>query len=242
MDKKVCYITFRNAAMPQPFLYDLDDEIKENSFVVAEGDRGVNIAKVIQIVNSKDVHPKLIEKIKKIIRIATKNDFEQYERNKEDAKEAFKICLQKIKSHNLQMKLIKAEYMLDRKKLVFYFTADGRVDFRELVKDLAKEFKVRIEMRQIGVRDESKIIGCLGNCGRESCCSKFLYNFQPISVKTAKEQNLVLNPSKISGVCGRLMCCLLFEYELYQEKIEASSLNLTELEHVSEDELKKLEG
>ncbi len=243
MDKeKICYVTFRKADIPKPFLYKLEDEIEVNDLVVAESDRGVNIAKVIKIVNKKDVHPDLVKYIKSVIRKATKEDKKQYKENLKQAVNAKATCLEKINKHKLQMKLIKAEYMLDRKKLVFYFTADGRVDFRELVKDLAKEFKVRIEMRQIGVRDESKMIGCIGNCGMISCCSRFLYTFQPISVKTAKDQNIVLNPSKISGVCGRLMCCLSFEHELYLEKIEESKLNLSEFEEeISEDELRKLE-
>jgi cell fate regulator YaaT (PSP1 superfamily) len=243
LDKKICYLTFLKAAPPQPFLWEKEEEIKENEYVVAEGDRGVNLAKVLKIVNVKDVHPELPKKIKKIIRKATEDDIGKFEKNKIDAEEAYKKCLQIIEKHKLNMKLVKAEYMLDRKKLVFYFTADGRVDFRELVKDLAKEFRVRIEMRQIGVRDETKIIGCIGNCGLESCCSRFLYDFQPISIKIAKEQNLVMNPSKISGVCGRLMCCLLYEYQLYVEKLEESKISLSEFEEqVNEDELKKLEG
>ncbi len=241
-NEKICYLTFRPADTPKPFLYTLDKEININDLVVAESDRGVNIAKVVKILNKQEVHPNLSKNIKKIIRKATEEDKKQYWNNIKDAIKAKEICLKKIEKHKLEMKLIKADYMLDRKKLVFYFTADGRVDFRELVKDLAKEFKVRIEMRQIGVRDESKMIGCIGNCGREACCAKFLYSFQPISVKTAKDQNIVLNPSKISGVCGRLMCCLAFEHELYLEKIEESKVDLSKFEEtVNEDELKKLE-
>jgi len=241
-NEKICYITFRRADTPKPFLYNLEEEIHANDLVVAEGDRGVNIAKVIKVVNKDNVHPDISKNIKTIIRKATEEDKKQYQQNKKDAIRAKAICLEKIAKHKLLMKLIKAEYMLDKKKLVFYFTADGRIDFRELVKDLAKEFKVRIEMRQIGVRDESKMIGCIGNCGMEACCARFLYSFQPISVKTAKDQNIVLNPSKISGVCGRLMCCLAFEHELYLEKIEESKVDLSKFEEeVSEDELKKLE-
>ncbi len=242
MNKKICYLIFLRAGSPKPFIYDLPEEPKENDLVVAEGDRGVNIATVTKIVPFDAVHPELPNKINTVIRKATQEDISQFKRNNEDSKDAVKICLEKVAAHNLNMKLVKAEYMLDRKKLVFYFTADGRVDFRELVKDLAKEFKVRIEMRQIGVRDESKMLGCIGNCGREACCTTFLYNFQPISVKTAKDQNIVLNPSKISGVCGRLMCCLAFEHELYLKKIEQATLDLSEFEEkISEDELKKLE-
>ncbi len=243
MDKeKICYITFRRADIPKPFLYNLDEDINVNDLVVAEGDRGVTIAKVIKIVNKDDIHPGILKNIKTIIRKATEEDKRQYRENKKEAIKAKEICFEKVIKHKLQMKLIKAEYMLDKKKLVFYFTADGRVDFRELVKDLAKEFKVRIEMRQIGVRDESKMVGCIGNCGMEACCARFLYTFQPISVKTAKDQNIVLNPSKISGVCGRLMCCLAFEHELYLEKIEESKVDLSKFEEeINEEELKKLE-
>ena len=243
MNKKICYLIFLRAGAPKPFIYNLDEEIKEKDLVIAEGDRGVNLARVVRIEPVESVSPELLKKLKPVQRKATQKDVNQYNRNREDAKDAAKICLEKVKKHNLDMKLVLAEYMNDRKKLVFYFTSDGRVDFRELVKDLAKEFKVRIEMRQIGVRDESKMLGCLGNCGREACCTKFLYNFQPISVKTAKDQNLVLNPGKISGVCGRLMCCLGFEHELYLKKIEQAKIDLSEFEeNISEDELKKLEG
>ncbi len=243
MNKKICYLIFLRAGLPKPFLYELEEEILERDLVVAEGDRGVNLARVIKIEPVESFNEEALKKLKPVLRKATAKDVEQYGRNRRDAKEAAKICLEKVQNHNLDMKLVMAEYMLDRKKLVFYFTSDGRVDFRELVKDLAKEFKVRIEMRQIGVRDESKMLGCLGNCGREACCTKFLYNFQPISVKTAKDQNLVLNPGKISGVCGRLMCCLAFEHELYLKKLEQATIDLSEFEEkISEDELKKLEG
>ena len=243
MNKQICYLIFLKAAPPQPFLWESEEEINENEHVVAEGDRGVNIAKVVKVVSPEHVHPDLQKKLKKIIRKATEEDFEIFRKNSEAAKEAFKKCLKKIENHKLDMKLVRAEYMLDKKKLVFYYTADGRVDFRELVKDLAKEFRLRIEMRQIGVRDESKMIGCIGNCGMEACCARFLYNFQPISIKIAKDQNLVLNPSKISGVCGRLMCCLEYEHQLYVDRLEESKINLAEFEEeVSEDELKKLEG
>jgi cell fate regulator YaaT (PSP1 superfamily) len=153
---------------------------------------------------------------KKIIRLATENDLKQIEENRTKAKEAFNTCLKKIEEHKLDMKLIKAEYSFDRTKIIFYFTASGRVDFRNLVKDLAKIFKVRIELRQIGVRDEARLFGGFGSCGRELCCAKFLKDFEPVTIKMAKEEGLPLNPPKISGLCGRLMCCLYFEYESYK--------------------------
>ena len=238
---KICYLTFLKAGSPKPFIWDLEEEIKEGELVVAEGDRGINIAKVVKIVDENEVHPDLKENINKIIRKATEEDIDNYKKNQEDAKEAFKVCLKKIEKHKLPMKLVNAEFMLDRDKVVFYFTADGRIDFRELVKDLARHFKIRIEMRQIGVRDEAKMIGCIGNCGRTACCTTFLYNFQPISLKIAREQNVVLNPAKISGPCGRLLCCLAYEHELYLEEIEKKDTQLFDYEEVSEEELKKLE-
>ena len=159
----------------------------------------------------------MIQPLKPVIRMATAADEETERRNKEKEKDAFGICLEKIKKHNLQMKLIDAEYTFDNNKVLFYFTADGRIDFRELVKDLAAVFKTRIELRQIGVRDETKIMGGIGICGRPLCCHTYLSEFIPVSIKMAKEQNLSLNPTKISGVCGRLMCCLKNEEETYEE-------------------------
>ena len=238
---KICYLTFLKAGTPKPFLWNKDEEINEGDLVVAEGDRGINIAKVIKVVNEKEVHPDLKSNINEIMRKATEEDIENYRKNKEDAKEAFKVCLKKIEKHKLPMKLVNAEFMLDRDKVVFYFTADGRIDFRELVKDLARHFKIRIEMRQIGVRDEAKMMGCVGNCGRTACCATFLYNFQPISLKIARDQNVVLNPAKISGPCGRLLCCLAYEHDLYLEDIEKKDSKLFEYEEVNEEELKKLE-
>ena len=155
--------------------------------------------------------------LKSVIRIATADDIRKEEKNREKEKEAFKICLEKIRKHGLEMKLIDAEYTFDNNKVLFYFTADGRIDFRELVKDLASVFRTRIELRQIGVRDETKIRGGIGICGRPLCCHTYLTEFAPVSIKMAKEQNLSLNPSKISGVCGRLMCCLTNEEETYEE-------------------------
>ncbi len=240
--RKICYVTFLRAGTPKPYLWDKEDEIKENDLVVAEGDRGITIGKVLKVVDVDMVHPELPENIKTIMRKATEEDLETYRKNAKDAKQAFKVCLKKIKKHNLPMKLVDTEFMLDRDKVVFYFTADGRIDFRELVKDLARHFRIRIEMRQIGVRDEAKMIGCVGNCGRVACCTTFLYDFQPISLKIARDQNVVLNPAKISGVCGRLLCCLAFEHQLYLEQIEKGDSKLLEYEEeFSEEELKKLE-
>lgn len=155
--------------------------------------------------------------LKNVIRIADEQDAAQMERNREDAKRAYAICKEKIAEHGLPMKLVDAEYTFDRNKLIFYFTAEGRVDFRELVKDLAAVFRTRIELRQIGVRDEAKMLGGIGPCGRLLCCSTFLGDFEPVSIKMAKDQNLSLNPAKISGLCGRLMCCLRYEHETYAQ-------------------------
>ena len=160
---------------------------------------------------------KVVQPLKAVIRMASAADEEPARRNREKEKDAFKICLEKIKKHDLQMKLIDAEYTFDNNKVLFYFTADGRIDFRELVKDLAAVFKTRIELRQVGVRDETKIMGGIGICGRALCCHSYLSEFAPVSIKMAKEQNLSLNPTKISGVCGRLMCCLKNEEETYEE-------------------------
>ena len=173
----------------------------------------------ISIANKLVEDDKVVEPLRKIIRYANKKDFARLRENKEKEKEAFNICLEKIAKHKLPMKLINVEYKFDRSKLLFYFTADGRIDFRELVKDLAAIFKTRIELRQIGVRDEVKRIGGNGVCGRELCCCTFLSNFEAVSIKMAKEQNMSLNPSKISGVCGRLMCCLKYEQDAYEEKL-----------------------
>ena len=160
---------------------------------------------------------KITPPLKSVIRLATAEDIKKEEKNREKEKEAFKICLEKIRKHGLEMKLIDAEYTFDNNKVLFYFTADGRIDFRELVKDLASVFRTRIELRQIGVRDETKIRGGIGICGRPLCCHTYLTEFAPVSIKMAKEQNLSLNPTKISGVCGRLMCCLTNEEETYEE-------------------------
>jgi cell fate regulator YaaT (PSP1 superfamily) len=170
------------------------------------------------VLGSREVDEKeVVQPLKPVIRMATEADEEIEYKNKEKEKEAFKICLEKIKKHGLEMKLIDTECTFDNNKMLFYFTADGRIDFRELVKDLASVFKTRIELRQIGVRDETKIMGGIGICGRPLCCASYLSEFIPVSIKMAKEQNLSLNPTKISGVCGRLMCCLKYEEETYEE-------------------------
>ena len=165
----------------------------------------------------KELEPdQVVQTLKPVIRVATPEDEKIEAKNHQKEKEAFKICLGKIQKHKMEMKLVDAEYTFDNNKLLFYFTADGRIDFRELVKDLASVFRTRIELRQIGVRDETKILGGIGICGRPLCCNTFLAEFAPVSIKMAKEQNLSLNPSKISGVCGRLMCCLKNEEETYE--------------------------
>ena len=190
-------------------------ELKLGDHVVVETARGVELGMVA--VEPKDVpDDEVVQPLKTVQRIATEDDFKRAEKNKEKEKEAFKVCQEKIKKHKLDMKLVDAEYTFDNNKLLFYFTADGRIDFRELVKDLAAVFRTRIELRQIGVRDETKIMGGYGICGRELCCHTFLSEFAPVSIKMAKEQNLSLNPTKISGVCGRLMCCLKNEEETYE--------------------------
>ena len=189
------------------------------SYVIVETAMGEEYAEVV-IANKRIAEEKLTSELKPIIRIATKQDRIRNEENKKKEKEAFEICKKNIKKHKLEMNLTDVEYKFDHSKMIFYFTADGRVDFRDLVKDLAAIFKTRIELRQIGVRDEVKRIGGNGICGRELCCCSFLGNFETVSIKMAKEQNISLNPSKISGNCGRLMCCLKYEQEAYEEKLE----------------------
>ena len=189
--------------------------IKTGDHVIVETARGIEFGYVV--LGSRDVEEsKVVPPLKPVIRMATAEDESVEVRNKEKEKEAFRICQEKIKKHNLEMKLIDAEYTFDNNKVLFYFTADGRIDFRELVKDLASVFKTRIELRQVGVRDETKIMGGVGICGRTLCCHSYLSEFIPVSIKMAKEQNLSLNPTKISGVCGRLMCCLKNEEETYE--------------------------
>lgn len=213
--EKVIGVRFRNAGKVYYFspgkLY-----IPKGKHVIVETARGVEYGYVV--VGTKEVEgTRVVQPLKPVLRIATAEDDAKEAANRQKEKEAFKICLEKIRKHNLEMKLIQAEYTFDNNKVLFYFTADGRIDFRELVKDLAAVFKTRIELRQIGVRDETKIIGGIGICGRSLCCHTHLSEFIPVSIKMAKEQNLSLNPTKISGVCGRLMCCLKHEQETYEE-------------------------
>ena len=212
---KVIGVRFRTAG--KIYFFDpLKFDIKKGDNVIVETARGIEFGTVVG--DPKEVeNDKVIQPLKPVLRIATEKDKEQEAANKIKEKEAFKICLEKIRKHNLEMKLIDAEYTFDNNKVLFYFTADGRIDFRELVKDLAAVFKTRIELRQIGVRDETKILGGIGICGRPLCCHTHLSEFIPVSIKMAKEQNLSLNPTKISGVCGRLMCCLKHEEETYEE-------------------------
>ncbi len=189
--------------------------IQHGDQVIVETTRGVEFG--IVVMGPKEVEEsEITQPLKSVIRIATEEDKKTEAKNKEKEKEAFQICLEKIRKHGLEMKLIDAEYTFDNNKVLFYFTADGRIDFRELVKDLAAVFRTRIELRQIGVRDETKIRGGIGICGRPLCCHTYLSEFAPVSIKMAKEQNLSLNPTKISGVCGRLMCCLTNEQETYE--------------------------
>ena len=212
---KVIGVRFRTAG--KIYFFDPGQlEIKRGDHVIVETARGIEYGMVMA--EPKEMEgDKVIQPLKPVLRVATKKDDEQEAANKEKEKQAFQICLEKIRKHGLEMKLIDAEYTFDNNKVLFYFTADGRIDFRELVKDLASVFKTRIELRQIGVRDETKIMGGIGICGRPLCCHTYLSEFVPVSIKMAKEQNLSLNPTKISGVCGRLMCCLKNEEETYEE-------------------------
>ena len=194
-------------------------KVKKGDFVIVETVQGEEYGEVI-IPNRIIEDEKLLEPLKTIIRFATPKDKKHYEECKKKEKEAFEVCINKIKEHKLDMTLTDVEYKFDNSKILFYFTADGRIDFRELVKDLAAIYKTRIELRQIGVRDEVKRIGGNGVCGRELCCCSFLRNFETVSIKMAKEQNISLNPSKISGNCGRLMCCLKYEQEVYEDKLK----------------------
>ncbi|HIX63514.1 MAG TPA: stage 0 sporulation family protein [Candidatus Mediterraneibacter colneyensis] len=190
-------------------------EIKQGDNVIVETARGVEFGRVVS--GPKDVKDEeVVQPLKSVIRLANDHDRKTVEKNRQKEKEAFRICLEKIKKHKLEMKLVDVEYTFDGNKILFYFTADGRIDFRELVKDLAAVFRTRIELRQIGVRDETKIKGGIGICGRPLCCSTYLTEFSAVSIKMAKEQNLSLNPTKISGLCGRLMCCLTNEEETYE--------------------------
>ena len=211
---KIVGVRFRKAGK----IYYFDPagmEIETGTHVIVETARGIEFGTVM-IPPREMEEDGVVQPLKPVIRIATEADEITEQKNKEKEKEAFQICLEKIAKHKLEMKLVEAEYTFDNNKLLFYFTADGRIDFRELVKDLASVFRTRIELRQIGVRDETKILGGIGLCGRPLCCSTHLSEFIPVSIKMAKEQNLSLNPTKISGVCGRLMCCLKNEEETYE--------------------------
>lgn len=213
--KIIIGVSFRQAG--KVYFFDPGDEqIERGEHVIVETAKGVEYGTVV-VPNREMAEEKIVVPLKKIIRVATPKDEDIELKNREKEKDAYKICLEKIAKHGLEMKLIAAEYTFDNNKLLFYFTADGRIDFRELVKDLASVFRTRIELRQIGVRDETKICGGIGICGRTLCCHSYLSEFAPVSIKMAKEQNLSLNPTKISGVCGRLMCCLKNEEEAYEE-------------------------
>lgn len=213
--KTIIGVSFRQAG--KVYYFDPGNkQIERGQHVIVETAKGVEYGTVV-LPNREMEEEKIVAPLKRIIRVATEKDEEAEQKNREMEKEAFEICLEKIADHGLEMKLIAAEYTFDNNKLLFYFTADGRVDFRELVKDLASVFRTRIELRQIGVRDETKICGGMGVCGRSLCCHSYLSEFAPVSIKMAKEQNLSLNPTKISGVCGRLMCCLKNEEEAYEE-------------------------
>ena len=213
--EKVVGVRFRNVGKIYYF-NPKNYKVKVGDHVIVETARGVEYGRVVleprSVKEDEVVHP-----LKEVLRVATKEDEDHEAENRQKEKEAFKICKKKIREHELDMKLIDAEYTFDNNKVLFYFTADGRIDFRQLVKDLASVFKTRIELRQIGVRDETKILGGIGICGRTLCCHTYLSEFAPVSIKMAKEQNLSLNQTKISGVCGRLMCCLKNEQETYEE-------------------------
>ena len=211
---KVIGVRFRQAGKIYNF-DPLDFKIEVGNHVIVETARGIEYGKVVQSVQEKNEED-VIMPLKPVIRVATEEDDKIAKQNKDKEKKAFFICKEKIKKHGLEMKLIDTEYTFDNNKVLFYFTADGRIDFRELVKDLASVFKTRIELRQVGVRDETKMLGGIGICGRPLCCSTYLSEFIPVSIKMAKEQNLSLNPTKISGICGRLMCCLKNEQEAYE--------------------------
>lgn len=212
---KVIGVRFKKAGKIYYFS-PADFDIKKGQYVIVETARGIEFGECV--IGIKEIsEEEIVSPLKSVIRIAEEKDILKHKENKSKEVEALDICLKKIQEHKLDMKLIDVEYTFDNNKVIFYFTADGRVDFRELVKDLATIFKTRIELRQIGVRDEAKMVGGLGPCGRPMCCSTFLGDFASVSIKMAKEQNLSLNPTKISGICGRLMCCLNYEQSTYEE-------------------------
>ena len=212
--KKVITVRFKQSG--KTYYFDpAGIEIAAGDYVIVETARGTECAEVVQGV--KEIpDSQIVKELKSVVRLADSVDIRRMNQNRADEKKAFDICVDRIARHKLEMKLVDVEYTLDRTKILFYFTADGRIDFRELVKDLAGVFHTRIELRQIGVRDESKMMGGLGICGQPFCCSRFLKDFQPVSIKMAKEQGLSLNPAKISGSCGRLMCCLAYEQKAYE--------------------------
>ncbi len=210
LDERINLVGVRFRPCGKIYIFDAGDmDLSEGEIVVVESMFGLTLGRVI----TRDIKESDQKEIKKVIRRATEEDIKSYEDNRSIEEEARRFCLERIKARGLPMKLVTTEATLDRKRIIFYFTADGRIDFRELVKDLAAKFRTRIEMRQIGVRDEAKLLGGIGICGRQLCCNSFLSNFAPISIKMAKEQELVLNTSKLTGMCGRLMCCLGYEYD-----------------------------
>ena len=215
---KVVGVRFKKAG--KIYYFDPDElDIETYNSVIVETARGLEFGNIVIGPRTVD-EEEIVQPLKKVLRIATEEDVLKDKENKVMAREAHDICKEKIKEHGLEMRLIDVEYTFDNNKVIFYFTAEGRVDFRELVKDLASIFRTRIELRQIGVRDEAKMVGGLGPCGRETCCSKFLGDFEPVSIKMAKDQDLSLNPAKISGLCGRLMCCLNYEHKTYEEQMK----------------------
>lgn len=241
---KVVGIRFKKAGKVYYFLPGGMD-LKPNDNVIVETARGMEFGKVVLPLREIPAE-EVVSPLKEVLRKATLEDEEQFNNNEKKEKEAFQICLAKISTHKLPMKLIDVEYTFDGNKIIFSFTAEGRVDFRELVKDLASVFRTRIELRQIGVRDEAKMLGGLGSCGRELCCSSFLGDFEPVSIRMAKDQNLSLNPTKISGICGRLMCCLKYENGCYEcqnghSQVEKEKVVFPEVfDEESKEELRKL--
>lgn len=213
--EKVIGIRFRGGC--KIYHFDPGDHLlKKGDHVIVNTERGVGLGVVVHGIQLRDaqIHPGALKKVQ---RAATPGEISRHRGNLEREQEAKRFCLERIKDHGLEMNMVDVDYFYDCSKIIFYFTAEGRVDFRELVKDLVRQLKVRVELRQIGVRNQAKMVGGLGNCGREVCCATFLSDFHPVSVRMAKEQNLSLNPTKISGACGRLMCCLKFEYETYRQ-------------------------
>ena len=217
---KVVGVRFKSAG--KIYYFDpVNIDVKLNDFVVVETARGIEFGSVV--IGPKNIsESEVVSPLKNVIRIALDEDFDIHRANKKKAIEALTECQEKVLEHNLKMKIVDVEYTFDNNKVIFYFTADGRVDFRELVKDLAAIFKTRIELRQIGVRDEAKMVGGIGPCGKMVCCKEFLGEFDPVSIKMAKDQSLSLNPTKISGLCGRLMCCLKYEHETYEELLKTT--------------------